>query len=84
MESPTFKKFSSCMDYVFDSAEDANIASLDISKYFLSFFIGLLYTALDTFCIFLGHIDIFTCPIGIFHHRLFSKNLQTKSNFNTD
>ncbi|XP_046372301.1 nipped-B-like protein isoform X3 [Haliotis rufescens] len=29
LESPTFKKFSSCMDYVFDSAEEVNFASID-------------------------------------------------------
>ena len=32
MESPTFKKFTSCMEYAFDTAEDANLAALDISK----------------------------------------------------
>ena len=32
MESPTFKKFTNCMEYVFDTAEDANLAALDISK----------------------------------------------------
>ncbi|KAK7495047.1 hypothetical protein BaRGS_00013687 [Batillaria attramentaria] len=31
MESPTFKKFTSCMDYVFDTAEDVNLHSLDIN-----------------------------------------------------
>lgn len=32
MESPTFKKFTSCMDYVFDTAEEANLAAMDISE----------------------------------------------------
>ncbi|XP_076440937.1 nipped-B-like protein A isoform X2 [Babylonia areolata] len=31
MDSPTFKKFTNCMDYVFDNAEDANLAALDIN-----------------------------------------------------
>ncbi|KAL8600997.1 hypothetical protein ACOMHN_030654 [Nucella lapillus] len=31
MDSPTFKKFTSCMEYVFDTAEDSNIAALDIN-----------------------------------------------------
>lgn len=31
MESPTFKKFTSCMDYVFETAEDVNLTSLDIN-----------------------------------------------------
>ncbi|XP_025080871.1 nipped-B-like protein B isoform X1 [Pomacea canaliculata] len=31
MESPTFKKFTSCMDYVFDTAEEANLAAMDIN-----------------------------------------------------
>lgn len=35
MESPTFKKFVSCMDYVFDTAEEANLATMDISKNFI-------------------------------------------------
>lgn len=32
LESPTFKKFSSCVESIFDSAEDVNFGSLDPSK----------------------------------------------------
>lgn len=32
LDSPTFKKFSSCIETIFDSAEDVNFGSLDPSK----------------------------------------------------
>lgn len=33
LDSPTFKKFSSALERIFDSAEDINFGSLDPSKY---------------------------------------------------
>jgi hypothetical protein len=32
LESPTFKKFSSSMEYVLEASEDTNFGSLDLSK----------------------------------------------------
>ncbi|ESO95734.1 hypothetical protein LOTGIDRAFT_214826 [Lottia gigantea] len=31
MESPTFKKFNSCIDYIFDSVEDVNFSAIDVN-----------------------------------------------------
>lgn len=31
LDSPTFKKFSSALEYIFDTAEDINFGSLDPS-----------------------------------------------------
>lgn len=33
LESPTFKKFSTNLEKIFDSAEDINFGSLDPSKF---------------------------------------------------
>ena len=34
LDSPTFKRFSTNLDLIFDSAEDVNFGSLDPSKSF--------------------------------------------------
>lgn len=38
LESPTFKKFASSIEYVFDTAEDVDFGSLDPSNYYKNLF----------------------------------------------